>query len=92
MINPWLFYSELTRATLDVSVVISMRLMRLTAGGALAQREAQRMVAEKGLAFVEAQMAAASKLMIGAGSADAAKSAAKVYRRKVKSNRRRLVG
>ena len=65
-------------------------MMRLASGGALAQREVQRMVAEKGLAIAEAQLAATSKMMMGAGIAGATKSASDVYRRKVRANRRRL--
>jgi hypothetical protein len=90
MFNPWLTYFELAQTSWDANVVIATRLMRLASGGALAQREAQRMVMEKGLAFAEAQMAAATKMMAGVGIAGATKSAANVYRRKVRSNRRRL--
>jgi hypothetical protein len=42
----------------DANVVVAARLMRLAVGGAPAQREAQRMVAEKVTAFAEAQVAA----------------------------------
>jgi hypothetical protein len=48
------------------------------------------MVIEKGLTFAEAQVAAAAKMMTGAGIAGATKSASGIYRRKVRSNRRRL--
>src|SRR5215472_7826179 len=44
-----------------------MRLMRLAAGGALAQREAQWMVAEKVTAIAEAQAAAVAKMIMGGG-------------------------
>jgi len=88
--NPWPTYLQLAQAAFDANVVVTMRLMRLASGGALAQREAQRMIAEKGFAFAEAQVAAAAKIMTGAGIAGATKSATDVYRRKVRSNRRRL--
>ena len=39
----------------NANVVVATRLMRLAVGGALAQREAQRMVAEEVTAFAEAQ-------------------------------------
>ena len=91
MFNPWLAYFQLAQAAWDANVVVTMRLTRLASGGALAQREAQRMVMEKGLTFAEAQMAAATKMMLGAGIAGATKSASDIYRRKLKSNRRRLV-
>src|SRR5262245_19221495 len=51
-----------------------MRLMRLAVGGALAQREAQRMVAEKIAASAEAQAAAITKMLMGGGTAAATKS------------------
>jgi hypothetical protein len=88
--NPWPSYFQLAQATLDANVVVTMRFMRLASGGALAQREAQRMVAEKYLTLAQAQVAAAAKMMGGAGIAGATKSASDVYRRKVRSNRRRL--
>ena len=91
MFNPWPAYFQLAQAAWDANVVVAMRLTRLAFGGALAQREAQRMVMEKGLTFAEAQMAAATKMMLGAGLAGATKSASDIYRRKLKSNRRRLV-
>jgi hypothetical protein len=89
--NPCLAYFQLAQAAWDANVIIAMRLTRLASGGALAQREAQRMVMEKGFTFAEAQMAAATKMMRGAGIAGATKSASDIYRRKLKSNRRRLV-
>jgi len=90
LFNPWRSYLELAQATFDINAVVLLRCMRLASGGALARREAQRMVVEKGLAVGEAQIAAANKMMMGAGGVAAVKSAARVYRRKVKSNRRRL--
>jgi hypothetical protein len=59
-------------------------------GGALAQREAQRMVAEKVTANAEAQAAAITKMLMGGRMAAATKSASAVYQRKVRANRRRL--
>jgi hypothetical protein len=88
--NPWPSYFQLAQATRDANVVVAMRLMRLASGGALAQREAQRMVMEKCLTFAQAQMVAAGKMMAGARPAGAMKSASDIYRRKVRSNRRRL--
>ena len=88
--NPWPSYFQLAQATLDANAVVAMRLMRLASGGAVAQREAQRMVTEKCLAFAQAQTAAAARMMTGGGIAGATKSASDVYRRKVRANRRRL--
>ena len=88
--NPWPSYFQLAQATLDANAVVAMRLMRLASGGAVAQREAQRMVTEKCLALAQAQTTSAAKMMAGAGVAGATKSASDVYRRKVRANRRRL--
>jgi len=85
------FYFRLTQTAWDANVVIAMRMMRLASGGALAQREMQRMVAEKGIAIAQAQAAAAPKMVTGGGIAAMQKSACDVYRRKVRANRRRLV-
>src|SRR5262245_64280515 len=41
MLNQWHAYIRATQVGWDANVVVAMRLMRLTAGGALAQREAQ---------------------------------------------------
>jgi len=49
------------------------------------------MILEKATAITEAQIAAAAKLLAGRGANAATKSAAGVYRRKVRANRRRLV-
>jgi hypothetical protein len=87
----WHAYVRLAQIGWDANAVVAMRMMRLASGGALAQREVQRMVAEKGIAIAEAQAAAAAKMIMGAGIVGAAKSASNVYRRKVRANRRRLV-
>ena len=90
MFNLWHAYIRAAQVGWDANVVVAMRLMRLTVGGALAQREAQRMVAEKVTAIAEAQAAAVTKMIMGGGMAAATKSASAVYRRKVRANRRRL--
>jgi hypothetical protein len=83
MIKSW------TKLALDAALlsaeaqsVIALRMMRLARGGKIAEREARRMVTEKGVAFAEA----ASTLATG-GSMN------KVVRRvrsRVAKNRRRL--
>jgi hypothetical protein len=84
MFNDWL------RLTFDAALlgfesqrVVGLRLACLAAGGAVAEAEAQRMVLEKGTAFVEA----ATTLALGG-------SAGKVirrYRTHVQANERRLM-
>jgi hypothetical protein len=46
VLNLWHAYVRAAQVGWDANVVVAMRLMRLAVGGALAQREAQRMVAE----------------------------------------------
>src|SRR5215468_7287010 len=64
MLNLWHAYVRAAQAGWDANVVVTMRLMRLALGGAPAQREAQRMVAEKIAASAEAQAAAITKLIM----------------------------
>ena len=90
MLNLWHAYIRAAQVGWDANVVVAMRLMRPAVGGALAQREAQRMVAEKVTASVEAQAAAITKMLMGGRMAAATKSASAVYQRKVRANRRRL--
>jgi hypothetical protein len=90
VLNLWQAYIRLVQTAWDANAVVAMRMMRLASGGALAQRETQRMVAEKGIAIAQAQAAAAAKMISGGGIAAMSKSASNVYRRKVRANRRRL--
>jgi methyl coenzyme M reductase subunit C len=82
VLNLWDAYIRAAQVGWDANVVVAMRLMRLAVGGALAQREAQR--------IAQAQAAAVTKMIMGGGMAAATKSASAVYRRKVRANRRRL--
>lgn len=91
MLGLWLAYFRLAQIGWDANAVIALRLIRLASGGALAQREAQRMIVEKAIAMAQAQTAAAAKVLMGGGMTAATKSASDVYRRKVRANRRRLV-
>jgi hypothetical protein len=88
VLNLWHAYIRAAQVGWDANVVVAMRLMRLTVGGALAQREAQRMVAEKVTAIAEAQAAAITKMIMGGGMAAATKSASAVYQRKVRADSR----
>jgi hypothetical protein len=83
MFAPW-FKLAFDTALLgfEAQQVVGLRLARLAGGGAVAQAEAQRMVAEKGAAFVEA----ATTLATG-GSAE---KVIRRYRSHVRANTRRL--
>ena len=90
--NPWTYSLALTRFALEAQTVIALRMARLAAGGALAQREAGRMVVEKGEALAKAQLAAAAALASGRGPRTAGTRAFGTYKRAVSKNRRRLSG
>ena len=84
MLNSWV------RLTLDTTLlgfetqrVVSLRLARLAAGGAAAEAEAQRMVLEKGTAFMEA----AATLALGGSAGNVIRR----YRTHVRANERRLM-
>jgi hypothetical protein len=73
---------DAARLSAEAQSVIALRMMRLVKGGKIGEREARRMVAEKGVAFAEAAATLAS-----GGSLN------KVVRRvrsRVSQNRRRL--
>ena len=73
---------DAARLSAEAQSVIALRMMRLARGGKIANREARRMVMEKGVAFAEA----ATTLASGG-------SMSKVVRRvrsRVSQNKRRL--
>ncbi len=74
---------------LEASTVIGLRMMKLAAGGAAAQAEAQLMVSEKLAAGLALQTMAATGKLGASGPAIASGSLAHL-RRKVRANRRRL--
>jgi hypothetical protein len=80
----------LTRFALEAQTVIALRLLRLSAGGALGRREAGRIVIEKGATLAKAQVVAAAALASGRGAKTAKTRAFGTYKRAVSKNRRRL--
>ena len=74
---------------LEASAVIGLRLMKLSAGGAEAGAEAQRMVAEKVDAAIELQMLAVTG-GLGTSWETAAGRSLRHVRKAVRANRRRL--
>jgi hypothetical protein len=88
--NPW-FRLGLDAWTLgaEAATVMTLRSMKIAAGGAAAEAEAQRMVSEK----IEAAQALGVMAVTGALGFTApgvVGKSIKHYRRKVKANRRRL--
>jgi hypothetical protein len=74
----------MTEANFAAQCVITMRLMRIGAGGKIAKREARRIIVEKVAAAAEAGM-----LMATGGDPH---TVAKHHRRAVKANEKRLHG
>jgi hypothetical protein len=83
MFKAWMdFAFASARLWQEANMVVSLRLVKLALGGAASQREAQRMIVEKGIAAFEAW----STLAAGG-------SVAQVMRRygsRVSANKRRL--
>ena len=88
--DPWTYSLNLARLGFEAQCVIALRMMRLAGGGALARREAGRMIAEKSAALIAAQMTAAAALAGGRGPHTAAVGALRPYKRAVSRNRHRL--
>jgi hypothetical protein len=70
--------------------VMALRLMKLAGGGAAARSEAQGMIAEKVAALSEAHAVAAAALFAGSVGPRTARRMLTVYKRKVRTNKRRL--
>jgi hypothetical protein len=74
---------------MEASSVIALRSWKLAAGGAAAETEAKRMVAEKIKAGLALQAMAVTG-GLGLSAPGAVKKTVAHYRRKVRANRRRL--
>src|SRR5262249_30624733 len=82
--------SQTAMLALEAQSLIALRLMRVAAGGALAQSEMTRMVTEKVHALGGAQTAAGVGSVTGRSSRHIAKKVVGVYKKRVRANRRRL--
>ena len=83
MLKAWMdFAFDSALLCAEAQEVMGLRLMKLAGGGPHAEREALRMVAEKGLAFAEA----ASSLAAGTP----VERVMRRYRSIVRANKRRL--
>lgn len=71
-----------TQLAFEAQRVIGLRLMKMAAGGPAAEREAERMVTEKGEALAEA-----ATILATGGSPEAV---VRHYRTRVRANERRL--
>jgi hypothetical protein len=91
MLNPWVsFGMKAWQIGLEAQSVIALRMMRLATGGARAEAEASRIVTEKMMASSEAYVTAGIAAMRGDEDHVVAGKMLKVYRKRVRANRRRL--
>ena len=97
MLNPMQAWNAWARLAMQAAVtgfeaqsVMALRFMRLAAGGARAKSEASRMITEKVTALGEAQSAAVRAAIKGDKSHRAATKVLRIYKRRVRKNRRRL--
>ena len=86
-IKPWM---EAAKFNLEIQSVVSMRLMKISAGGAEAVAEYVRMVQEKSNAAAAAQTAGSLALAKGRSIKAATKAAMVPVKKKVRANRKRL--
>ena len=83
MFTNWMTLAfEMARLQAEANTVIGLRMLRLMQGGKIAEREARRMVSEKGFAAAEAAM-----ILANGGST---KKVVRRVRSRVGNNRRRL--
>jgi hypothetical protein len=83
MFSTWMKFSlDAARLGYEMQTVMTLRMLKLARGGKAANREAQRMVAETGIAFAEA----ASTLATGGSM----KKVVRRVRSRVGQNKRRL--
>ena len=91
MLKFWGNCCEAVRFTCEAQAVISARLMLFASNDPQAAVEAGRMIAEKMVAFADAQAAAERALARGRGVYEAAEEAYQPLRRQVHANSRRLL-
>jgi hypothetical protein len=91
MFNPWFALSlKAMQMGMEAQSVIALRMLRLASGGARMEAEATRMVTEKVAAAAEAQAVAAVATISGHPQHVVATKALKVFKKRVRANKRRL--
>lgn len=92
MTNPWFNLTmNAVRLGIESQSVVALRMIKTASGGAAAEREASRMVAEKIQAAFDLQAQIVTGLFTGIAAHRAPARAVALYRRKVRSNQRRLI-
>ena len=88
--NPWLFAGyDLWVLGMESAAVMTMRGLKVAAGGAAAETEMARMVSEKVRAGLDLQ-ALALRGALGATMPELVSKTTKHYRKRVRANHRRL--
>ena len=91
LMNGWFNRSmQMMKLGMESQTIILQRLLRLQAGGPMAQKEAARMLAEKTTAAVTEGFAMSLALASGKSPLSALELTVRSYRKKVAANRRRL--
>jgi hypothetical protein len=91
MFNPWLAFSlNAFQMGVEAQSVIALRMLRFASGNARTETEATRMVTEKIAAAAEAQAVAAMATVTGRPQHVVANKALKVFKKRVRANKRRL--
>lgn len=91
MFNPWFALGvQAFQLGVEAQSVIALRMMRLASGGARAKTEMSRMVIDKAAAVAEAQVAATTAVVTGRKDHVVVGKTLKVFRKRVKANKRRL--
>ncbi len=85
-------WMEALEFNLEVQSVVAMRLVKIAAGGATGAAESAKMVHEKAQAAVAAVTAGALALAKGRSLKAATKAAMGPVKKRVRANRKRLVG
>ena len=83
-------YCDTFYLALETQRVMALRAARIAMGGAVAQRETQRMISEKATAAATIGARAATELAGGTNMVVVADNAVTAYRSRVVKNRRRL--
>jgi len=91
MLHLWTNWLEAFRFAAEAQSVVWLRLVVLASGGRMSRQEALRMVAEKIIAFSDAEIAAADALAHGSSLLGAAECAYAPVRQRVHANSRRLL-
>jgi hypothetical protein len=88
--NPWLFTGfDLWVLGMEAAAVMTMRGMKVAAGGAAAEAEVARMVSEKMQAGLDLR-ALAFRGALGSSMPELVAKTTKHYRKRVRANHRRL--